>query len=181
MDFPKVLAELSRFLEERRYRWGLAGAFALYAFGLTRATADLDFVVEERARGELLRRLDLLGYEQLYASEGYSNHVHANPAAGRLDFIYLDERTAQVLFGGCRRVELFPGVEVSVPRPEHLAAMKVLAMKNDPSRTFAELADLQFLLRLPGVNREEIRGYFERHGLLERFYELERAIRPPGS
>ena len=32
---------------------------------------------------------------------------------------------------------------VPVPRPEHLAAMKVLAIKNDPSRTFQDLADLR--------------------------------------
>lgn len=54
--------------------------------------------------------------------------------------------------------------------------MKVLAIKNDPSRTFRDLADLQLLLALPGVDKAEVRGYFQRHGLLERFHELERAI-----
>jgi hypothetical protein len=34
--------------------------------------------------------------------------------------------------------------------------------ENDSSRTFQEMADIQFLLRLPGVDTEEIRGYFER-------------------
>jgi hypothetical protein len=63
---------------------------------------------------------------------------------------------------------------VPVPRAEHLAAMKVHAMKNDPSRTLQEMADIQFLLRLPGVDIEEIRGYFERSGLLERYHEIER-------
>lgn len=33
-----------------------------------------------------------------------------------------------------------------------------------------------FLLGLPGVDREEIRGYFVKHGLVERFDELERAM-----
>jgi hypothetical protein len=61
-----------------------------------------------------------------------------------------------------------------VPRPEHLAAMKIHAMKNDPSRTFQELADIQYLLRLPGVDELEIRGYFEKSGLLEKFDELKK-------
>jgi uroporphyrin-3 C-methyltransferase len=34
--------------------------------------------------------------------------------------------------------------------------MKVLAMKNDPERTFQEMADLQFLLRLPEIDRDEM-------------------------
>ena len=49
-------------------------------------------------------------------------------------------------------------------------------MKNDPRRAFKELADLQFLLGLPGVDKEEIQGYFVRHGLQGRFDELERAL-----
>ena len=49
-------------------------------------------------------------------------------------------------------------------------------MKNDPGRTFQEMADLRFLLRLPGVDQREIRGYFERAGLLEKFDELERSL-----
>ena len=47
-------------------------------------------------------------------------------------------------------------------------------MKNDPSRALQEMADIQFLLRLPGVDTEEIRGYFARSGLLERYREIER-------
>jgi hypothetical protein len=36
------------------------------------------------------------------------------------------------------------------------------------------MADLQFLLRLPGIDRDEVRRQFERHGLGERYRELER-------
>jgi len=64
------------------------------------------------------------------------------------------------------------GRSVRVPKPEHLAAMKVAAMASDPSRTLQDLADIQFLLRVPGVDREEIRGYFVRYGLEKRFDEL---------
>jgi hypothetical protein len=47
-------------------------------------------------------------------------------------------------------------------------------MRNDPSRTLQEMADIRFLLGLPGVDRGEIRGYFERAGLVERYDEIER-------
>ena len=59
---------------------------------------------------------------------------------------------------------------------EHLAAMKIHAMKNDPSRAFQEMADIQFLMTLPGVDRDEIRAYFDKSGQLERFHELERSL-----
>jgi hypothetical protein len=52
--------------------------------------------------------------------------------------------------------------------------MKVHAMKNDPARTLQDLADIQFLLAVPGVDEDEVRGYFERAGLRDRFDELKR-------
>ncbi|MGI5863517.1 MAG: hypothetical protein ACOX6T_15885 [Myxococcales bacterium] len=176
MNFARVLQQIARFLDERGYRFGLAGAFALHGYGISRATADLDLIVEARAQPELLAFLDSLGYERLHVSEGYSNHLHPLETLGRLDFIYVDEQTAERVFGSAHRVSVFPGLEVPLPSPEHLAAMKILAMKNDPSRVFQEMADIQALLRLPGVDRDKVRAQFERHGLLERFDEIVRAI-----
>ncbi len=68
------------------------------------------------------------------------------------------------------------GLKVPVPRPEHLAAMKVLAMKNDPGRTFQELADIRNLMRQPDFDRDELRRSFDKHGLLGRFRELEETL-----
>ena len=58
----------------------------------------------------------------------------------------------------------------------HLVAMKVFAMKNDPSRTFRELADIRFLMTIFGLKRDEVRGYFEKHGLAHRYAELEETL-----
>jgi hypothetical protein len=117
--------------------------------------------------------LESVGYETLQRSAGYSNHVHPLADLGRVGFIYVSGETARLLLGAGTTLRLGEH-RVPVPRAEHLAAMKVHAMKNDPSRTLKEMADIQFLLRLPGVDIEEIRGYFERSGLLERYHEIER-------
>jgi hypothetical protein len=42
--------------------------------------------------------------------------------------------------------------------------MKIQAMKNDPGRTFQEMADTLFPMRLPGTDCGEIRDYFEKQG-----------------
>ena len=106
---------------------------------------------------------------------GCSNHLHADPALGRLDVIYVDEDTRGKIFAEARLATL-AGVTVVVPKPEHLAAMKIHAMKNDSSRAFQDMADIQFLMRLPGVDREQIRAYFYKSGQLKRFHELERSL-----
>ncbi len=176
MQFEKVLSQVASFLEGRGFRVGVVGALGLHAYGLTRATADLDLVVERKAQPALLGLLDSLGYERLNVSDGYSNHLHALPSLGRLDLIYVDGSTADTLFAEARQVQLFPGLDAWVPRSEHLAAMKVPAMKNDPARTLQEMADIQFLLGLENVDEGAIRAQLERHGLIERFHEIKQAI-----
>ena len=176
IDFQTQLTTVSRFLEERGYRHALIGALALAAYGLPRTTLDLDVAVEVRAQEEIVRFLESLGYETLHRSEGYSNHYHSDPQLGRIDFVYVDPRTADALFASARAFPAPGGGTILVPRPEHLAAMKALATKNDPSRALRDLADVRFLLDLPGVDRSEIRGYYEKQGLGHLFDELERTI-----
>jgi hypothetical protein len=176
LEFAKALECVTAFLEERKVRYGIVGAVGLHAYGLTRATADLDFVVEERGRPDLIRFLESLGYESVHVSEGYSNHVHPLGSRGRIDFVYVDEKTAEILFEDARSLDVLPGRKALVPRPEHLAAMKVLAMKNDPARTFQEMSDIRYLLTLPGVDAQKIRDYFVKHGLESRFDEIQKTI-----
>lgn len=101
--------------------------------------------------------------------------VHPLPGFGRVDCVYVGEPTATTLFDSATAAPIL-GRTIRVPKPEHLAAMKVLAMKNDPSRTFQEMADLQFILGLPGVDVAEIRTHFERHGLLGKFNDLRKVL-----
>ena len=64
--------------------------------------------------------------------------------------------------------------DLSLPiiSPEHLIALKVFAMKNDPDRVFREMADIKHILSLPGIDMEVIKKYFKKYGQLERYYEL---------
>ncbi len=177
MIFARVLAEVTGFLDAREQPFALVGGHGIAAFGIIRVTVDLDLIVPAATQEELVPFMESLGYETLYRSSGYSNHLHSDPDWGRVDFVYVRGETREKIFGGTRTLEGPGGVQCRVPRPEHLAAMKVQAMKQDPSRRFQELADIAALLELPDIDRDEIRGYFERHGLLGSWNELKRAQR----
>lgn len=172
MDFGGVLRRIATFLDARGEPWAVVGGVGLAALGLARTTLDLDLAVGESAQPELVSFLEALGYRTLYRSSGFSNHEHAESSLGRVDFLYLDPATARQLFDAAQELDGPGGLRVRVPSPEHLAAMKVAAMQSDPERAFQEMADIRFLLRLPGVNREQVRRYFVQHDLEERFREL---------
>ena len=172
MDFVAALRLVVEELERRGVPVALVGGLALHAYGVGRATFDVDVVTLRSAQRELVAVLESRGYQTLHVSPGYSNHLHAEAALGRIDAVYVDEGTAAKLFGSARRREVLPGVSVLVPRPEHLIAMKVRAIANDPRRRLQDLADIQRLLTLPEVDRVEARGYFARLGLEEWYDEI---------
>ncbi len=176
MNFARVIKEVAVFFEREGQPFAVIGAFGLQAYGLIRATSDLDFVTENSAQAKLVSFLESLGYETLHLSTGYSNHLHSDPDLGRLDFVYVGGETSRRLFESARLLPVFEGISLSVPRPEHLAAMKIQAMKNDPERTFQEMADILFLLRLSNTDQEEIRGYFEKQGMIEKYDEIRKIL-----
>jgi hypothetical protein len=163
---------VARLLDERGHPYAVIGALALHAYGHSRATFDLDLVTVATAQGGVLGLLEGLGYETLQVSPGYSTHQHREADWGGVDVVYVDEQTAARLFPPCPRRLRLGDREAPVPRAEHLAAMKVQAMRNDPSRLLQDLADVQYLLGLPGTDRAEVRGYFERAGLVEWYDRL---------
>lgn len=172
MDFRRVIETLADFFEREELPYAVIGAFGLHAYGLTRATTGVDFVTEASAQPRLVRFLEKLGYETLYVSPGYSNHLHPDAELGRVDLVYVSGETSRRLFSDTRSLSI-AGRVLPVPRPENLAAMKVHAMRNDPERRHQELADIRFLMGLPNVDREEIRAYFVAVGIGELFDELE--------
>jgi hypothetical protein len=178
LDFERAMREIEQFFEREGFNYAVIGAFALHAYGLTRATRDLDFVTESSAQQKLIMFLETLGYETLHVSSGYSNHLHCDPAKGRLDFVYVSGDTNRLLFGSAQKMMVLGDIAVPVPRAEHLVAMKIQAMKNDPERTFQEMADILFLVRLPGIDKSEVKEYFKRQGLMDKYHEIQRIVEP---
>lgn len=176
MNFVKVLEHVDALLDSHGWRSAVAGGVALAAYGHPRLTLDLDIVTESGAQDAIVQSFEGAGYATLYRSPGFSNHRHADQEWGRVDFIYVNSETADRLFSGTRELAGPSGRTVRVPRPEHLIAMKVQAMKNAPERTWQEMADIGYLLKVPGTDRAEVHDYFTKAGLSERWDELSRAL-----
>jgi hypothetical protein len=176
LNFPKVIELVVGFLEGKGSPFALVGGLALQAYGVSRATFDLDLVLVADDQEVVLKHMESLGYETLHASSAFSNHVHPDAELGRVDFIYVDSHTSHRLLGPDSVRLTLSGRTLPVPKPEHLVAMKVHAMKNDPSRGFREKADIQALWRAHGLDEHEVQRYFHRAGMEAAFDELKKSI-----
>ncbi len=172
MNIKTIFRSLIGFFKQERIDYALVGAFALKGYGYLRATEDADFLVRATHQSRIIAYLESLGYETIYRSAGYSNHVHPLANLGRIDFIYVEGETADTILSEVNPLLVLDDISMPVARVEHLIALKVFAMKNDPERSLREMADLQFLLKLPDLDLEEIRGYFEKYGQMEKYNEL---------
>lgn len=174
MRFDLVLTTFADFFETAHIRWALAGGLAMNAWGFTRATNDIDFVLDGAFREQTTAFAQSLGYELIHTSEGFSNLVHAERDFGKVDLLYVYAQTADRLFANATKRASAKDVSAPVLRPEHLAMMKALAMKSSPMRVLIDSPDVAFLLSLPEIDREQVRDYFTRHGLLELFDAIDR-------
>lgn len=172
MNFGETLDRVGTVLAAGNWQWAVAGGVALSAYGNPRMTLDLDVVTEAAAQDTVVAGFEAAGYVTLYRSTGFSNHRHPDSQWGRVDFIYVDGGTARQLFASLRSLPGPQGQSVSVPRAEHLIAMKVQAMKNAPDRAPQDLADIAYLLSLPGTDLAEARGYFVKADMSDRWEQL---------
>jgi hypothetical protein len=169
LNYRSVLDRLATFLESRQIPFAVIGGLAMNAYGSSRLTADVDLIVPHVAQTVIVNELRRLGYETLYLSEGYSNHLHEDPQWGRVDLVYINKHTADLILSTTRSIEVM-GRSLPIPRPEYVVALKLQAIHNDPARTFKDLADLKELMTLPDLDHEEVRDYFRRFDLL-RYYD----------
>ncbi|HEX8170175.1 MAG TPA: hypothetical protein VF824_06525 [Thermoanaerobaculia bacterium] len=174
MRFDEVLRSWSEWLERERIRYALIGGLAMQAWGHSRYTNDADVAVDGMARTRIVAHAEELGYETLFVSEGYSNHLRSGEQPFRIDFMYVYGATAEALFADAPRKPVVGDVSLPVARPEMLAAMKGISMKNTPRRVLIDGNDVLYLLSLPGVNREEIRDYYARNGMLDLLHAIEK-------
>ena len=175
MQFERALATWKEFFEREGIRYALVGGLAVHAWGRSRLTKDVDFVVDSSSRETVLAFAESLGYETLHVSAAFSNHQHADSALGRVDFMYASGETAERIFRAVTVKPVIGELTAPVASPEHLAMMKGIAMKQFPHRALYEGEDVRVLLNVPGVDRDAVREYYRQHGLLDLYDAIEKA------
>lgn len=159
-----MLAETQRAFEKTGIRFALAGGVAVATYGIQRSTLDLDLVVPGPDADAAVAALERLGFETLRRSEGFSNHLRS--AGGeRIDLLFVAEPTASALFARATRQSVFDEMAVAVVHPDHLVAMKLFALKQNPDRQAIDLEDVRALLLKGLVDPSIVSGYLVRYEL----------------
>jgi hypothetical protein len=123
----------------------IIGGNALIAYGSERLTQDCDCAVVATGERELAATLSKAGYIFSERFDSFSRYVHLGRVKPTVDVMLLDESTFEKLWIESREVSL-DGQQLRVPKPLHLVALKLHALKQNPDRMGKDWEDIKFLL-----------------------------------
>ncbi len=145
----------------------LIGGLALAAWGVVRATRDVDFLVDADDAQRIHEVLLGLGYRCIHRSADAANYLRGEDG---IDLLYAHRPIARRLLAAAFERDTGVG-RLRVIGAEGLIGFKLQALTNDPSRR-RDLDDIQALLRRhrDTLNLAEVRDYFrlfDRENLLD--------------
>lgn len=170
MDLRRVLIEIHQALVGARIEHALIGGLALAAHGAPRATVDLDLLAEAERADDVDRLMRARGYTCLHRSAHVANYASADPASGRVDFLFATQAHGRAMLARSAPHEIL-GHPMRVVEASDLIGLKVQASSNDPARRHLDLADIARLLAGGApLDLQRVREYFR---LFDREKELD--------
>lgn len=140
------LRELAAALSDAGIRFAAIGGLAVNVYGYTRATRDIDFLVEGGLTRQVAQCMDQLGYEPIDQREDLASFVRKKQ---RADFLFANRPRSKELLASAADAEKLGIPVVSL---EGILAFKIQAFNDDGRR----LRDLSDIMELVERNRENL-------------------------
>jgi hypothetical protein len=181
VDFKLVIEKLLTAFKNENIHYALIGGFALGAWGIPRATVDIDFLVNRDDLEKVHRIMTEMGYECPYRTENVSQYVSARRALGEVDYLHAFREISVGMIQRAAEKKLFnETVSIKVLKTEDLIGLKVQAMANDESRKAIDLSDIETLMALykKEMDWSTIEEYFGLFGFHKLLNELKDKYHP---
>jgi len=133
------------------------GAYAVGAHGYQRATADVDFMVDEESADAIGEKLLDYGYEEAVRTEIAVRYMPTNKDDDNIyiDIILVNPATFKEVLTDAKK-ESYEGSTFYVPSLNHIIALKLHAIKQQPNKR--KYKDLNDILELISFNKMDVRS-----------------------
>lgn len=143
------------------------GGHAVNAYGYTRTTLDLDFLVCADDLAAWRTKLESFGYRWVGQTSVFAKFLpeKGSSALFPVDLMLVDRSTYE-LMASRQRLMSFGQVSLPVPAPLHLIALKLHAMRNAERRMSGkDLPDILQILRICNIDPNEaaFQAVLDRH------------------
>lgn len=159
-------------------RFLVIGGYAVAAHGHTRATFDVDFLVQRIDRDAWFSRLTRGGLQIFGQTCAFAQFTQSGQGDG-LDLMFVEEATFDSMWNASDEHD-FGGSPARVPCLDHLLALKLHALKQAlPHRTGKDAEDVEVLLRrnLIDLRQSHYEQLFLKYGTREIYNTFLRLLR----
>lgn len=177
MGLADFLRRLSRELKRAGVPFVLVGGFAVNAYGFSRATGDIDFLMVEDDFEKALPFLEAIGVKLLQRQHLYATLKH-EAVLMKVDILFTDKKTMEEILKETKETTV-KGEKFLIPSLEHLIALKLHAAKQNPGRReFQDLRDMTELIHQNkmDVSTVQFRELCTKYGSKEIYIKIKEAI-----
>ena len=162
-SLKKILAVITRRLDEQNFPFAVIGAFALGMYGLPRYTSDIDLLSRNEDRTAILKILNESGYACYHQTEIFAQLDSELGALGRIDLMFVSTSEGKEMLD--RRVVVEDELMGRFPviQPTDYIILKLMGIANDPERGPGDEADILVVMK-----------YFSKSAASKRFEPLDR-------
>ena len=130
----------------------LVGGFAVNAYGVSRHTGDIDFLISDDDYSKVKKMLLELGYRENMKEVLFARFVSDDPKLWDLDLLLVDRQTLKGIYRNGKSTQV-SGHSFIVPSLDHLIALKLHAIKNNPAgREFKDMPDIIQLIKMNKID-----------------------------
>jgi predicted nucleotidyltransferase len=176
-----TLLTVTKLATEAGLAFLVIGGNAVIAHGYQRGTKDVDLLVRDAdlpAWNDLVRGL---GYSEYFMSGSFQMYNDPAEVLAPLDLLIVGDETFLKMTTHPETVML-EGATIQIPRLSHLIALKLHAIRQNPTKRYArDMGDIVELLSVNGINLEmpEFRAIFDRYATAAIRAEVERRLAGP--
>jgi len=174
MKYPTIFHLISIEFKKAKIPLVLIGGFAVNYYGVTRQTADIDFLTTKENSAEALELLKRAGYKQGVVQKVFARLEDSKTYLIDIDFMFVDKETLTRIIEDGKKIRI-AGRSFIVPSLNHLIALKLHSVKFNPEiREFKDLPDIINLLRVNKVNvrTERFRKLCLKYGTKELYHKI---------
>lgn len=154
MKYPTIFDFIATEFKKAGIDFVLIGGFAVNAYDFTRQTKDIDFMIADQDYEKAKKVFENAEFQEFEHEKTFSRW-RTNCAPPILDLIFTDRSSlTKLIEHGTEKT--IAGRHIKVPSLEHLIAMKLHAMKQQPERR--EWKDWIDVIQLIKVNHVDVKA-----------------------
>lgn len=156
----------------------LIGGFAVNAYGVSRNTMDVDFLIEEENCKQCVEILEKNHFQVDESRDAFVRLINSEFYPPRLDLMLVSKTTFEKIWPRVEKKKI-AGYELMIPSVEHLIALKLHSMKNNANREWKDLPDVIGLIKINhiDVKTKEFLDLCLKFGTEELYNRIQEAIK----